>query len=68
MFESGPLGLAPNLGATTSLPSGIKLNSTGLWKLDIYIDNYYYESLFVEGKEANSRILREDQLRSLGLR
>lgn len=52
LFESGPLTLAPNLGATTSLPSGIKLNSTGLWKLDIYLDDEYYETLVVEGKES----------------
>ncbi|MDN4071323.1 DUF4871 domain-containing protein [Paenibacillus sp. FSL R5-0407] len=53
LFEWDPLVLAPNLGATTSLPSGIKLTSTGLWKLNIYLDNEHYESLFVEGKESN---------------
>jgi hypothetical protein len=51
LFEYSRLGLSPNLGATTSLPSGIKLTSTGLWKLDIYLDNVYYDSLIVQGIE-----------------
>jgi len=49
LLESKPLTVAPNLGATTSLPSGIKLTSTGLWKLDIYLEEKYYETLIVEG-------------------
>jgi len=52
LFESGRLTFAPNLGATTSMPSGIKLNSIGIWKLDIYLDNEYFETLVVEGKES----------------
>lgn len=51
LLESSPLTSAPNLGAITSLPSGIKLTTTGLWKLDIYLGEKYYESLIVEGKE-----------------
>jgi hypothetical protein len=52
LLESDRLTLAPNLGATTSLPSGIQLNELGLWKLDIYLDNAYYDSLIVEGKQS----------------
>lgn len=52
LFESSPLTAAPNLGATTSVPSGIKLTSIGLWKLDIYVGEKYYGSIVVEGKES----------------
>lgn len=52
LLESSPLTIAPNLGATTSLPSGIKLTTTGLWKLDIYLGESYYDSLIVEGTET----------------
>lgn len=52
LFESPSLTVAPNLGATTSIPSGIKLTNTGLWKLDIFVGENYYESIVVEGKES----------------
>lgn len=51
MFESSPLPISPNFGATTSMNSSIELNSTGIWKLDIYLDDTYYVTIFVEGEK-----------------
>ncbi|CAH8770984.1 DUF4871 domain-containing protein [Paenibacillus dendritiformis] len=42
-------GPTPNLGANATLPSGLKLTASGMWKLDIYIGDLRYETLYVEG-------------------
>lgn len=44
-------GPTPNLGANAALPSGLKLTASGMWKLDIYIGDVRYETLYVEGVE-----------------
>lgn len=40
-----------NFGEVVSLPSIINFASTGIWKLNIYLDDIFYETIVVEGKE-----------------
>ncbi|MCS1352081.1 DUF4871 domain-containing protein [Mechercharimyces sp. CAU 1602] len=41
----------PNNGADTSVVSSITLPEAGMWRLDVYLDGVYFESIVVDVKE-----------------
>lgn len=52
VWEYPNIGISPNNGADTHIPSGMEFPTAGLWKLNVYIGDNLFGEIIVNVKES----------------